>query len=721
MFSSILVMVVVFLPIAGAMLCYLTGRKSKTLRDGAVWTIVILELLFFVMLLMTGGATEEGTIVKIEGICGFGLQFTMDGFRLIQGIIMAFLWIVATVFSKEYRKGKHNSNRYYFFLLLTLGASAGVFLSADLFTTFLFFEMMSFTSFVWVAQEETKEALKASKIYLAIAVIGGMVMLMGIFLIYYLLGTLTYSELSFAQLRNLSLLSSNLSSEYFMNGTTLMMIAALCLFFGFGAKAGIFALHVWMPDSYSQAPAPESALLSGILSKTGLFGIIMVSANLFTNSVKNGMFLEISGTSLFGVPIHIPWGSFIVMAGLLTMLVGAVLAVFSVHLKRILAFSSMSQIGFMLIGIGMCTLLSEEGALAARGTVLHMFNHSMIKLILFVAAGIIFMNLGKLDLNEIRGYGRKKPFLNAMVLISALGIGGIPLFNGYVSKTLLHESILEGIHAGVLDGVFLPVVERLFLLSGGCTVAYMAKIYIAIFIEKNKEAKVQEQYDEKTSYVSLPVKILLGIAAASMVVIGVLPNLTADRIGDMTAGIMGVPALQEQIAYFSFENLKGAMISIAAGIVIYIGIIRICLMDSEKNYKDYWPKWLNLWDLVYHPLVFVVFPAVGGFFSRLADSLVDNLVVLCRKTFMKDTPLPYELEEGTRMTYAMGTVADFVMKYYYRITHRRKKDSVSYVHKYAVKYTEFMESNVIIARSLSFALLLFCIGLSLTLIYVLFW
>ena len=126
-----------------------------------------------------------------------------------------------------------------------------------------------------------------------------------------------------------------------------------------------------------------------------------------------------------------------------TMFLGAVLALFSVDLKRTLACSSMSQIGFILTGISMMCLLGEENALAARGTLLHMANHSLIKLCLFMCAGCVYMNVHSLSLNDIRGFGRKKPLLFISFLMGALGIGGIPLWNGYVSKTLIHESIVE--------------------------------------------------------------------------------------------------------------------------------------------------------------------------------------------------------------------------------------------------------------------------------------
>ena len=182
-------------------------------------------------------------------------------------------------------------------------------------------------------------------------------------------------------------------------------------------------LHIWLPKAHPVAPAPASALLSGILTKSGIFGVIVVSVNIFRASTA--------------------WGNLILVLGLITMLGGAVLAVFSVNLKRTLACSSMSQIGFILTGIAMGCLLGEENALAARGALLYMVNHSLFKLILFMAAGVVYMNLHKLNLNDVRGFGRKKPILHFAFLMGAVGLMGVPGFSGYVSKTLIHEGIVE--------------------------------------------------------------------------------------------------------------------------------------------------------------------------------------------------------------------------------------------------------------------------------------
>ncbi|MCM1145809.1 MAG: complex I subunit 5 family protein, partial [Lachnoclostridium sp.] len=216
-----------------------------------------------------------------------GLTFTMDGFRLVYSTVAAFMWMMTMLLSGEYCKHHENTNRFYLFMLATLGATMGVFLSADLFTTFIFFEIMSFTSYVWVAQEETTNALRAAATYLAVAVIGGLVMLMGIFILYHELGTLQIDELFFA--------AGTYENKAVLYG------AGACLLIGFGAKAGAFPLHIWLPKAHPIAPAPASALLSGILTKTGIFGILIVSCRLFLFDASWGaLILGIGGLTMFG-------------------------------------------------------------------------------------------------------------------------------------------------------------------------------------------------------------------------------------------------------------------------------------------------------------------------------------------------------------------------------------------------------------------------------------
>jgi len=639
----------------------------------------------------------------IQELCGFGLTFSLDGFRIAYTIIACIMWLCTLTFSLEYMAHYKNKGRYYAFMILTFFATVGVFLSADLYTTFIFFEIMSFTSYVWVAQEETKGALRAGATYLAIAVMGGLVMLMGLFLLYNEFGTLNIEQLRMA-LEN-------------MDATSIQKLypAGLCMLFGFGAKAGAFPLHIWLPKAHPVAPAPASALLSGILTKAGVFGMAILSGTIFYHDGN--------------------WGTLILSLGVITMFLGAVLALFSINIKRTLACSSLSQIGFIMVGLGCMGLLGEENLLAVQGTFLHMVNHSLIKLALFMAAGVIYMNLHNLDLNAIRGFGRNKILFHIIFLAGALSIMGIPFVGaGYISKTLLHEGIVEytellheGHHVVLFSAEAMKVIEWIFLVSGGLTCAYMTKLYICVFVEKNSDPELQKKYDEKkATYMNGLSTISLTLAAIAVFVVGQPLGGITRQLGMIGGGFFDIEKenMLNQVEFFSLTNLKGAAISITIGAIIYFAIARTWMMKDGK-YVNRWNEMFDLEDRIYRPLLLTVLPFIGTFFSRIGDTLVDTIVVLLRKTIYADSPI-WEEKPDRYYVHVLGTIVDrvrYMKKIIRSIFHGTK---IPAFHPLAeriidIKDREMRKQIDITMRGMSFGLTLFCLGFVVTIVYLLFY
>ena len=581
--------VVILLPMVMAAICVLAGRVGNALRDALVSLTGAVIFALCVLIAVMGGGE-----FTIPAFCGFGLTLKADGFRMLYSCIAAFMWMMSGFFTPDYMRHGHARTRYSFFNLMTLGATLGVFLSDDLYTTFVFFEIMSFTSYVWVAQEETEGALKAAGTYLAVAVIGGLTTLMGLFLLHFHLGTLSFDGIHEAL-------------KTYEPGVNALTVPTWLVLFGFAAKAGLFPLHIWLPKAHPVAPAPASALLSGILTKSGVFGLIVICSRIMP------------GVESFG-------NALLVLA-VITMFLGALLALFSVDLKRTLACSSMSQIGFITVGLCMMVLLGEHGALSSYGAVMHMMNHSLIKLCLFMCAGVVYMNLHKLDLNEIRGFGRGKPVLHISFLLGALSIGCIPgIGSGYISKSLLHEAILElvhHLHDHGHDPFVYQVVEILFLISGGMTIAYMTKLYICIFWEKN--VTHQEKHDSyNRKYISkLSAVVLLG-SALILPFFSIFPVELMEPVGVRSAHFFGQHALEHEIPYYGAANLIGAAQSMGIGAAIYLLIVRPLLMkkvDGVRVYVNRWPAKLDLEELLYRPLLTKWLPGIVVFFTRVFADL----------------------------------------------------------------------------------------------------
>ena len=614
-----LLLCMVFGPFLCGILSYILGKKRENARDWFVIGVTGLELFLSLVLFFRMPS------LKINGILVGGLSFTTDGFRSVYAVITAVMWAGTTLFAREYfKEERENLNRYWFFIIVTLGATEGVMLSGDLMTAFIFFEILSFTSFTWVIHEETPGAVRAGYTYLFIAVIGGLVLFMGLALLQYAVGTLSFAELRAA------------AEESAYPG--MVLAAGFCILLGFGAKAGMVPVHVWLPKAHPVAPSPASALLSGILTKVGIYGILM--------------------TALYALTENEQFGLVVLLLGVVTMALGAVLALFSVNLKRTLACSSMSQIGFILTGTGMMVLLSaagsEEGAgIAMSGLMLHMVNHSLIKLTLFLVAGVVVMNAHVLTLNEIRGWGRKKPLVKLSFALGALGISGVPLFNGYLSKTLLHEGIVEGFHACHAYHGLLSVIEWVFLISGGLTFAYMLKLFICIFVEKNSSEKVQRDFDRDTKAMDTFSTVAVFGSSWLMVLLG--QPFISTRLAERMTGFSEILHFQA----FSFQNLKGGLISLTIGAAVYLLIVRRVLIQGEA-YVNLWPEKLDLEELVYRPLLTKYLPAILGFAAgipgenvilkpvcriglfllglaaRILETSMDGLIMLLRKTVMRE-------------------------------------------------------------------------------------
>ena len=584
--TGIALTAVILLPVAAAIAAaLLPDRHDGGKRLGGM-AIFFTLLTLLAMVYLAAAADDAAITVPV-----MGLSFRFGGFQKVYGLVVCFMWFVSALLSPQYFDGHHHLKRYYFFFLICQGFTAGVFLSADLYTTFLFFELMSLSSYVWVVQEETPDAMDAGKTYLTIAVLGGLVTLMGLFLLYDATGTLVIAELHDACA---ALERSRLWA------------AGLCILFGFAAKAGLFSLHIWLPKAHPVAPAPASALLSGVLTKAGIFGVLLLTAQVLTDDQG--------------------WGMLLLVLGAITMVLGAVMAVFSTNLKHILACSSLSQIGFITVGASMICLLGHHNALAANGTVLYMMNHSLVKLVLFLFAGVVYYNTHALDLNDIKGFGRGKPLLHVLFLCGAGSLAGIPGFLGYLSKTLVHEALVEYAHMSGM--AFITAVEWLFLFSGGLTAAYLTKIYVAIFWQKGKARN--KPWGRPASVAALC------LAAVTLPLLGLTPHAIAEKISGVTLEFTGGHPFDHAIHYFAWVNLKGVVISLAIGMAVYFLLIRTRLIDRDGRYLSRWPKWLSMEESLYKPFFRALYAVLNVVCRAVCDSL-DILVLLVQRTLLRSS------------------------------------------------------------------------------------
>jgi multicomponent Na+:H+ antiporter subunit D len=419
--------IAVLLPLLGALAAAPLGRASERVRTTvlALLCASVVGLAFALIPGVLGGSVYETYLIKLTPTVWMHLR--VDAMGALFGATVAVLWLLALVYSAGYMADEHKLGRYYSFFMVCLAWTMGVAYAGNLLTFLIFYELFSIMTYPLVVHEETPAAMAAGLKYIVYILIGGSLVLLGVVTTFFLAGeqTLTVGGL--------------LNAE--MDRTTLLVVF-WCFIAGFGVKAAIVPLHGWVPDAHPAAPAPFSAVLSGVMVAAGTFGIMRVFYY------------------IFGVELIAELGVAPVLAGLaaFTVIFAAILAVNQDNLKRRLAYSTISQMGYVTLGIA---LLSAQ---ATTGSLVHVANHAFMKGTLFLCAGLLIKRAGIHNVSEMAGIARRLPVTMAAFAVAALGMIGTPPLAGFVSKWYLGLGMLEAD-----EGLYLIV-----LLAG----ALMAAVYL---------------------------------------------------------------------------------------------------------------------------------------------------------------------------------------------------------------------------------------------------
>jgi len=325
----------------------------------------------------------------------YGISLVMDGISWISAALTSAIALAVAVFSLG--NGRYGS-RYFFFLLMMVTGMYGVAITGDLFTMFVFFEIIAVAVYVLIAWEGTATGLAASLKYLLLSTTGVLFFLLGIFLIYRDVGVLSISQVSTA-LRGMGGAAN----------TPVMHLALACLCVGIGVRTAFIPFHTWLPEAHAYAPHPISAILSGAMIKVSFFAMVRI-------------ILQFGGEYLFGLLMWI---------GAITALAAVVSALAQSDVKRLLAYHSISQLGYILAVFG------AGSSIALTASFFHSLNHALFKSLLFLTAGAAVSYSGQRNLYKIGGLGRKMPVFAAAFFVGALSITGIPPFNGFASKAFI--------------------------------------------------------------------------------------------------------------------------------------------------------------------------------------------------------------------------------------------------------------------------------------------
>ncbi|MEW5784693.1 MAG: complex I subunit 5 family protein [Bacillota bacterium] len=586
MVYSTLPLWIVLIPLIGSFFVYRIGLKFPRRRDSGVLLITGLTLLLSILLFLQ---CTRGAVVELKLQAGFIdplLTFKVDFLSATFTLLAALIWFLATLFSITYMQHEGEQDRYYLFYLLSLGSCLGVFLSGDLLSLFVFFEVMTFASYVLVVHARTDEADEAGRSYLFLGVIGGLLLLTAILLLFYYNGAVGLDP----QLEALDRL-----------GNMRYLLAALLLA-GFGVKSGAVPLHIWLPKAHPVAPSPASALLSGIIIKTGAYGILRVLNIIFSPAHPE--------TASWHTAEQL--GLAMIWVGVATMFSAAFIALFQSNAKRILAYSSISQMGYILMGLGTCAYLGYHGAIGLSGAFYHIINHAFFKASLFMLVGAVYVRTHQLDLQKLGGLWRSFPVTTAAFLVAAAGITGIPGLNGYTSKTLLHHAIVEAsAHGGAST---LILAEKIFTVTSALTVCYIIKLFTGIFFGP-RPAGLADLPRETASE-----RIVFGLLSVAIITLGGFPSLIIQRIIIPAGASFTLDAYHlEHLAELNFWDHHDLQ---AIGLVLGLGLLLFLLLRRHL-YRLQLPGWLSVEKLIYRPLIRTGAALFTGT-SRAVETAVDS-------------------------------------------------------------------------------------------------
>ena len=477
----------------GAFLIVIFG-KNRTVRNAVGFLATAVPLCLLITLVkpvMMGGdiiAYWMGSRVPAGGYA-IGIALEVDALSLFFGLLVATAVFAAMLYSFSYMSHDDNEPQYYTLFLMLCGGVMGLVLSGDLFNMFIMVEILTFAAVALTAfRNSVFGALEAAFKYLVVGSIGSSCILAGTIMLYAQAHTLNFAQLSAMIPGNLNLATT---------------VAYALLFIGFCTKAFLVPFHPLAADAHGAAPAPVSVLISGVLTKSGLYGIIRLTYILFRTMNL--------GTVQF-------W---LVFLGSVSMFVCVTMALAQHDFKRLLAFHSISQIGYVLTAAGLATALGVSAGLY------HAMNHTLFKGLLFLCAGAVLHETGTTDLDKLGGLSKKMPHTTVLFLVGAFSISGIPPFNGFASKWLIYQAAYQkGVESGNIGFLLVTIC---CLVTSTLTLASFVKVTQSVFF-----GQLPKEY-ENVREVSFGMRLAMGLLALLCIVTGLFPGLVTTFLTEPAA------------------------------------------------------------------------------------------------------------------------------------------------------------------------------------------
>jgi len=432
----------------------------------------------------------------------YGAQLYLDSFGEFMAILFVALGIFAAAYSYKYMAEEDGLEKYYALMLFLVAGLMGVAMAGDLFTLFVFWELMGIASYALVSFRNYRwEPVEAGFKYLVMSTIGSLAALYGMSFLYGITGTLNIAEL-------ISLMPAVATNEGYF--------ALVLIFAGFGVTSAMVPFHTWLPDAHPAAPCPVSALLSGVVIKAGIYAIFRIMFTVFT-------------------PASYDFGILLIVFGALTLTIGNLMVLPQRDIKRFLAFSSIANVGLILLAGGIAAYVLHSyappvsatvAALALSGAAFHILNHAVGKGLLFLASGCLIHSTGSRDISELEGIARRMPWSGGAMSVGLLNLSGVPPLGGFWSKLLIIMA-----PAALLQDPLMAVCVAVILLNSLLAAGYYIWLTQRIAFKEAPAAP----FREAPVQMLLPV-VLLALACVAITlllpsVIGVVSSAVLPLLG----------------------------------------------------------------------------------------------------------------------------------------------------------------------------------------------
>ena len=454
----------------------------------------------------------------------FDLSFRVDGLSIIMAILIFLLWSAVFIYSIKYIK--NNVIRYYSLLLLVLGSVQDTIFAGDLVNFYIFLEITTIVTYFLITHNKDEVALKAGYKYLIMLLGGAFLILLSILFAYSYMGNYR--------------MSSIIACGY--------MIVPILFLAGCFIKAGAIPLHVWLPDAHPAAPSPISAFLSGIMIKIGAYGIIRV--------ISPNISIEFPIANIGNMLSLI-----IIVVGIISMFIGVFLALIQKDVKRLLAYHSISQMGYILLGIGLGTKLGLAGGLY------HIINHAIFKGLLFLGMGAVIFRAGSKKLGDLGGLWKKMPVTTIVCIVAALSISGIPPFNGFASKMILGKAV----------GEFSIIFKYMLTMVSAFTFASFFKLIKFSFFGKTKESLNSVQ--EAPLLMLIPMIVL----SAFCIILGLQANTVMNQLIPLAMNEPGHYQMFSKMVFWTEGLLYDTLLTILLGFTVYFMAVKMGLIDKSDK------------------------------------------------------------------------------------------------------------------------------------------